>query len=77
MKTLFKEKRIPHVNNLINHFPWVPRDCKELRTGHVQPHTKTKDPAVQEGGGVLYFEVRLSLVRRLINLLPVAQWTKL
>ena len=44
------KSEFPRVKNLANHFPWVPRDCKELRSRHVQPHTKTKNPAVQRGG---------------------------
>ena len=71
MKTLLKKSELPHVKNLINHSPWVPRDCKELRSRHVQPHTKTKNPAIQGGESV----IRLSLGRRLVNLLPVAERT--
>ena len=45
-----KKSEFPHVKNLINHSPWVPRYCEELRSRHVRPHTKTKNPAVQKGG---------------------------
>ena len=62
-------RKVNFLKNLINHSPWVPRDCQELRTWHVRPHTKTKDPPVQKGGSV----ITLSLGRRLANLLPVAQ----
>ena len=41
-----KKKKVNFlVKNLLNHSPWVPRDCEELRSMHVRPHTKTKDPA--------------------------------
>ena len=49
-KRFLKNSEFPHVKNLINHSPWVPRDCKELRSRHVRPHAKTKNPAVQRGG---------------------------
>ena len=52
-KRLLKKNEYPHVKNLINHFPWVPRDSEELRSRHVRPHTKIKNPAVQKGGRVL------------------------
>ena len=70
-KRFLKKSEFPHVKNLINHSPWVPSGCKELRSRHVRPHTKAKDPAVQGGESV----IRLSLGRRLVNLLPVAQRT--
>ena len=72
MKTLFKEKRIFSRQESDKYFPWVPRECQELRTRHIQPHTKTKDPAVQKGGESV---IRLNLGRRLVNLLPVAKRT--
>ena len=50
MKTFLKKSEFPHVKNLANHSPWVPRDCKELRSRHVRPHTKTKNPAVEREG---------------------------
>ena len=54
MKTIFKEKWIFSCQESDNHFPWVPRDCCiELRSRHVRPHTKTKNPAVQKGERVL------------------------
>ena len=43
---------------------------KELRSRHVQPYTKTKNPAVQRGGESV---IRLSLGRRLVNLLQVVK----
>ena len=49
-KRFLKKSEYPHVKNLINHSLWVPRDCKELRSRQVRPHTKTKNPAVQSGG---------------------------
>ena len=56
---------------VIRTIPGSPEIIKELRSRHVQPHTKTKNPAVQGGESV----IRLSLGRRLVNLLPVAQRT--
>ena len=41
-----KNSAFAHVTNMINHSPWVPRDCKELRSRHVRPHTKTKNLAL-------------------------------
>ena len=49
-KRFLKKSDFPHVKNLKSHSPWVPRYCKELRSKHVRPHTKTKNPAVQRGG---------------------------
>ena len=58
-KRFLKKSEIPHVKNLINHSPRVPRDFKELRIRHVRPHTKTKNPAVQKGGRELHGLVRV------------------
>ena len=69
-KRFLKKSEFPHVKNLANHSPWVPRDCKELRSRHIRPHTKTKNLSVQRES-----VIRLSLGRRLVNLLPVAQRT--
>ena len=71
-KRFLKKSELSHVKNLINHPTWVPRDYEELRRGHVRPHTKTKNSAVQRGGECYK---AYSLGRRLVNLLPVAQRT--
>ena len=80
-KRFSKKSAFPDVKNLMNRSPWVPRDfiknwktsaeiIKEHRSRHVQPHTKTKNPAVRRGG-----ECYETLGRRLVNLLLVAQRT--
>ena len=69
-KRFLNKSDFPH--HLINTLPGSPEIVKNFGLGtYVQPHTNTKDPAVQKGGRV----VRLSLGRRLVNLLPVAQRT--
>ena len=45
-KRLLKKSEYPHVKILIDDSPWMPRDCEEIRSRHVRPHTKTKNPAV-------------------------------
>ena len=46
-------RKVNLLMSLINRFPWVPRDSKEIRRSHVRPHTKTKNSAIQNGGRVL------------------------
>ena len=46
----FFSKNCLRVRLTINMSPWAPRIIKEHRSRHVQPHTKTKNPAVQRGG---------------------------
>ena len=50
MKMLSNKREFPHVKNIIKHSSWVPRVCEELRTRHVRPYTKSKDPTVPKGG---------------------------
>ena len=71
-KRFLKKSEFPHVKNLKNHSPWVPRDyTKRTPVGTHGPIRRPRIPLFKGGESV----IRLSLGRRLVNLLPVAQRT--
>ena len=73
MKTLFKQKRISSCqesDESLLRLPGSPEIIKELRSRHVRPHTKTKNPTVRRGGECYKALVRWATGKRLTNRLP-------
>ena len=69
-KRFLKKSEFPHVENLTNHSPWVLRG-ENLGVGTYGPIRRPRIPLFKGRESV----IRLSFGRRLVNLLPVAQWT--
>ena len=70
-KTFLKKSEFPHVKNLINTLPGFPEIVKNVGLGTYGPIRRLKTRCSEGGGSV----IKLSLGRRLVNLLPVTQLT--
>ena len=71
-KRFLKKSEFPHVKNLKNHSPWVPRDyTKRTPVGTHGPIRRPRIPLFKGGESL----TRLRLGKRLVKLLPVAQRT--